>query len=245
MVSRAHQPEPTYGPGWAHSGPKAGPRPTTDRPELLRCNSFRRLDPGWVLFADAMAALPRTSRVRPPQRVDSSRLVSTGTSTVTDWARTPAAAHPALGPADHGTPRRSLVTTSPRTWSRTRPAGVTGPLGVATTMGRATPPAPARAPPGCGMGPVRASEHWACAVPSPARQGRGRADLGATGRLGGPYGPSPQRRSPHGSRRRADPKRAGRRGDLTGAQAPVSAPSGAPIQTRPQGGRREGRAQRE
>ncbi len=44
-----------------------------------------------------------TRRAALSQRVDTSRLVSTGTSTVTDWARTPVTVPQTPGAADHGT----------------------------------------------------------------------------------------------------------------------------------------------
>lgn len=159
---------------WAHSDPEAGPRLTADRPELLRCNSFRHSNRGCALFGDGIPALPRTWWVRTPQRVDSHQLVSTGTSTVTDLARTPATVHPALGPTDHRTPRRSTITTSPRTQSRTRPAGVTEPNRPSALMR----PAPAQ-PFGAGSFLGAACERSECAVPSPARQGRGHPAGGA------------------------------------------------------------------
>ena len=51
---------------------------------------------------------PSSTRRQPQTR-------STTTSTVTNWARPPATAPRTLGPTDHRTPRRSLVTISPRT----------------------------------------------------------------------------------------------------------------------------------
>lgn len=101
---------------------------------------------------------PSSTRRQPPTRLSR-------TSTVTDWARTPAAAHPALGPTDHRTPRRSTITTSPLTQSRTQPLAPPSRPDAATTMR----PAPAQ-PFGAGSFLGAACERSECAVPSPARR---------------------------------------------------------------------------